>query len=76
MTLSRPNHADVLVEGRGSAEHSAHIRDVVDRPTTDVVVKGRGADRTFSISADAVDRPTTDVLVKGRGAGEHLGHPS
>jgi hypothetical protein len=32
--------AEVLVEGRGAAEHLVHVRDAVDRPTTDVLVEG------------------------------------
>ena len=31
--------AEVLVEGRGAAEHTLHARDAVDRPTTDVLVE-------------------------------------
>ena len=32
--------AEVLVEGRGAAEHQSHVRDTVDPPTADVLVKG------------------------------------
>ena len=56
--------AERLVERRGAAEHTPHIRDLVDPPVADRLVERRGAPEHRAHIRDLVDAPVADRLVE------------